>query len=145
MSDTMFWILIIAVAVIVVGLIILMIIARIKVTTTMISALSSNITDIAKEKIHNDSIKLQNEHIKLRGHAVKCEWCGVEHTFKDVSDIPINCPNCGGSLTYDKQIDENEFNEKRMKARDSKIALALAFSPIIFGILVSILDWIFKR
>lgn len=137
------WIVLGIIFIVVVVLFAIFAIAKIKAFSAVFGTVAGGILDVAKSKAKVKEIEAQNEHIKLRGHAVKCEYCGVTHTYKKSSEIPVNCPNCGGALTYEYTDTEKETREEYRKSRTMIYILLFAFSPIIFGLIVSILDWLF--
>lgn len=134
------WVIIAIIFIIIVGFIGLVFVMKIKTFLTIFTSISKSVTEVAKADAENKKLALQNEHIKLRGHIVKCEYCGIEHTFINTSDIPDNCPNCGAALTYVNPVNEIDMAEKISQNNAKKLALIISGAFLIFIVLTAIFN-----
>ena len=143
-NSPIMWIILGIIFIVTVALIITFFVMKTKTVVTVMDSIIKAVSDVLEVNAKVKSKQAQNEHIRLRGHAVKCEYCNSEFTYKKASEIPANCPNCGGAMVYDTGID-TEAIEKEYKESKAKIGILLfAFSPIILGAIACICDWLFK-
>lgn len=143
-NSPIMWIILGIIFIAIVALIITFFVMRAKTVVAVMNSITKAASDVLEANAKVKSKQAQNEHIRLRGHAVKCEYCDSEFTYKKASDIPANCPNCGGAMVYNTGID-TETIEEEYKESKAKIGMLLfAFSPIILGAIACICDWLFK-